>query len=85
MERLAELEGKQGKRFELWVTAVGQLRTMVQRSPLGPCDRIGSHSYGYGHLGACPAQLVVREFRDIEIRANPNSPYDYSKLSKGQF
>ncbi len=80
--RRAEAEAKKGKRLEVWVTAVGRLKTYAHRSPLGPCDRQGTGLYGYGN-GIFPAQLVVKHFRDIDIKANPESPYDYSKLYRG--
>jgi hypothetical protein len=82
-ERTVELEAKKGNRLEVWVTAVGTLRTMVRRSRLGPCDKAGSRYYGYGHLGAFPAELQVKRFIDIEVKANPSSPYDYSNIYRG--
>jgi hypothetical protein len=81
IECKVELEAKKGKRFEIWVTATGHLRAREQASPLGPCDRIARG--GYGHLGAYPAELVVEEFTNIEVKANPNSPYDYSNIYRG--
>jgi len=39
--------------------------------------------YGYGHLGAFPAQLVVESISDIEVKENPQSPYDYSNMYHG--
>jgi hypothetical protein len=83
VERKVELEAQKGERLEIWVTAVGQLRTMAKRSPLGPCDEIGSGNYGYGRLGAWPAELVVKYFSDIEVKTNPNSPYDYHRRQRG--
>jgi hypothetical protein len=84
VEQTVELEAMNGKRLEIWVTAVGQIRTRSRRSPLGPCDKIGSGWYpGYGHLGAFPAQLVVQQFRDIEVKVNPGSPYDYGHMYHG--
>jgi hypothetical protein len=83
VQQTVERDAKQGKRLEIWVTAVGQLRTGARRSPAGPCDRIGSKTYGYGHLGVFPAQLVVKQFIEIEVRTNPNSPYDYSNMYHG--
>ena len=66
-----------GKRFEIWVTVVGRLRTRVKRS----CDwkSVG----GYGHLGAFPAQIIAESMRDIEVRVNPKSPYDYANMYHG--
>jgi len=82
-EQTVQLEAKKGKRFEIWVTVAGQLKTMAKRSPLGPCDKVGSRYFGYGHLGMFPAQLVVKEFRDIEVKENPKSPYDYGSMYRG--
>ena len=81
-ERIEHLATKD-RRFEIWVTVVGKLDTNAQPSPLGPCDRIGSHTLGYGHLGAYPGQIVVRRFLDIKVKENPNSPYDYSDMYHG--
>lgn len=79
-----EVEAKaqgSGKRFEIWVTVVGRLEAPAKRSPLGPCDRIAWGNYG--HLGGYPAQLAVSAFRDIEVKVNPRSPYDYGKMYHG--
>jgi len=83
LELTVELEAKKGDRFEIWVTAVGRLRTRARRSTLGPCDRIGSELYGYGHLGGSPAELVVGRFSDLQVKRNPTSPFDYSKMYRG--
>src|SRR5208282_801816 len=40
VEQSVGLEAKKGKRFEIWVTAVGQLETMAAISRLGPCDKV---------------------------------------------
>jgi hypothetical protein len=69
-----------GRRVEVSATIIGVLRTRAHHSPLGPCDRVGSELYGFGHLGAFPAQLVVREVRNIRIEDNPSSPFNYSFL-----
>jgi hypothetical protein len=71
---------KAGQRVELWVTVVGVLKTNARRSPLGPCDKIGSGYFGFGHLGAFPAQIKVKEIRDVELKQNDKSPYDYSTV-----
>jgi hypothetical protein len=76
-QRTVEKEAKKGKRLELWVTAVGRLRTSPRRSR--PCDRAPA----FGHLGVFPAQLVIKSFSDIEVRDNPKSPYDYSNMYRG--
>jgi hypothetical protein len=83
VEQSVELEAKKGKRFEIWVTAVGQLETMAALSRLGPCDKVGSGYQGYGHLGVFPAQIRVSYFRDIEVKENPKSAYDYGKMYHG--
>ena len=80
VEQTVKLEATKGNRLEIRVTAVGQLRTMAKPSPLGPCDKISSGYFGYGHLGEWPAELVIKYFSDIEVKANPNSPYDYGKM-----
>lgn len=81
--RELEAEAKRtGKRFELWVTVVGRLETRARYPRLSPCDR-NSWGSGYGHLGVFPAQIVVENFSDIEIRANPKSPYDYAHMYRG--
>jgi hypothetical protein len=77
-EQTAQMEARKGKRVEVWVTAIGQLKTNAHLSPLGPCDRIGSGYSGFGHLGVAPAELVATEFRDVELKPNPTSVYDYS-------
>jgi hypothetical protein len=71
-----------GKRYEIWVTVVGRLRTRVKWSPRGSC---GWESFGpgYGHLDAFPAQIIAERIRDIEVRVNPKSPYDYAHLYHG--
>jgi hypothetical protein len=79
-----EAEAKRsGNRLELWVTVVGRLQTRGKRSTLGPCDRKSWGLGGYGHLGAFPAQIIVESFRDIEVRVNPQSPYDYANIYHG--
>jgi hypothetical protein len=81
VERSVELEAKKGKRFEIWVTAVGQLETSL--SPPAPCDVAGRRFRGYGHLSAFPAQITVSSFRDIEVKENPKSAYDYANMYHG--
>jgi hypothetical protein len=78
-ERQVETEAKRtSERFEIWVTVKGRLNVRPMRSPFDPCDR---KTWGhYGHLGAFPAQITVESLRDIEIRSNPQSPYDYSNM-----
>src|SRR5262245_834317 len=36
-EEAVESQAKKGKRFEIWVTVHGQLKTQARLSPLGPC------------------------------------------------
>jgi hypothetical protein len=81
VQEAVERDAKQGRRVEIWVTALGQIRANAYRSPIGPCDRVVNR--GYGHLGAAPAQLVVKSFSNIEVIPNANSPYDYSKVFHG--
>jgi len=83
-ESEVEAEAKSaGKRFEIWVTVVGRLATRATRSPRGPCDRKNWGPVGYGHLGAFPAQITVESFRDIEVKVNAKSPYDYANMYHG--
>lgn len=83
-DREVESEAKRsGKRFELWVTVVGRLQTRVKHSPRGPCDSTSWGIAGYGHLGAYPAQILVESFQNIEVRVNPQSPYDYAHMYHG--
>ena len=56
---------------------------MARLSPLGPCDKKGSMYMGYGHLGGYPALLHVQYFKDIEIKENAKSPYDYGNMHRG--
>lgn len=65
---------KEGRRVEVWVTVVGQLRAR-SASPLGPCDRVATRSYG--HLGMYAAELVVKRVSDVSVIEDPNSTYDY--------
>jgi hypothetical protein len=83
VEKAVEADAKTGRRFEIWVTAVGRLRTHARRSPLDPCDKQGSRYFGYGHLGAYPAQLDVTHFTDVVVKENPKSPYDYANMYHG--
>jgi len=62
-EQAAEQDAKLGKRVEVWVTVLGELHTQARGSPCG--------ASGYGHLGAYPAELVVKSFSDIKVVANP--------------
>jgi len=82
-EQMAKREAGRGRHPEIWVTAVGRLRTQARHSPAGPCDVIGSRLYGYGHLGEWLAQREVDYFTGIEAIENPNSPYDYGRVRRG--
>jgi hypothetical protein len=78
--RDAWTKSKKGQRVELWVTVVGVLKTNARQSPLGPCDKIGSGYFGFGHLGAFPAQIKVTEIREVQVKPNANSRYNYSTV-----
>jgi hypothetical protein len=67
------------------VTVVGWVRTMARRSAIGPCDVIGSGLYGYGHLGAWPAELDIERFEDIELKHDGTSRYDYTGFSHRRY
>jgi hypothetical protein len=84
VDREVEAEAKRtGKRLEIWVTVVGRLQTRAKRSPHGPCDRKFWGLPGYGHLGVFPVQIAVESLVDIEVRTNPQSPYDYANMYHG--
>ena len=38
---------------------------------------------GYGRFGVFPAQIIIESFRDIEVRVNPQSSYDYANMYHG--
>lgn len=73
LERTAIEAGKQGQSVEIWVTIVGQVGA-VERRVLPDGRVIGG---GYGHLGALPAELVVKEVKDVVVKPVPRSRYDY--------
>jgi len=79
-QQAIEADAKAGKRLELWVTLTGRVRTKVRNFPFGPCNWLRP---GYGHLSAYPSELVVTAVRDIEVRVNPNSSYDYANMYHG--
>ena len=80
-ERKLEIDAKRtGKRFELRVTVTGHLHTKIKPSPLAPCVTTWP---GYGHFSQYPAEIVVDRFTDIDAKANPQSPYDYSYIYRG--
>jgi len=81
VQRAAEIDAKQGKRVEIWVTVLGQIRTSARRSPVGPCDLLMRS--GYGHTRSYPAELVVKSVSNIQVVPNANSPYDYSQMYHG--
>jgi hypothetical protein len=81
VQRAVERGARRGKRVEIWLTVLGQVRARAHGSPAGPCDRVASGSYG--HLGVFPAQLVVKRFSNIEVVPNASSPYDYSNMYHG--
>ena len=81
LQRSVERDAKQGKRVEIWVTVSGQIRARPHRSPAGRCDMVANGFYG--HLGRFPAQLVVKNFSNIKVVPNANSPYDYSNMYHG--
>jgi hypothetical protein len=72
-----------GKRFEIWVTVTGELHTHAHRWSFTPCNRTTWGLPGYGHLGAYPAEIVPQGLKDIEVKENPRSPYDYANMYHG--
>jgi hypothetical protein len=84
LHRQAEDEAKRtGKRFEIWVTVTGELHTHAQPRSFVPCDRKSWGMPGYGHLGVYPAEIVAEGLKDIEVKENPRSPYDYANMYHG--
>jgi hypothetical protein len=80
--RRTESQAKQTKRrYEVWVTITGRLKTFAGRSFLGPCDIRGWGTFG--HLGQFPAQIDVESIGDIHVKENPGSPYDYGNMYHG--
>ncbi len=78
MERVAIETGKQGRPVEIWVTIIGQLR--AQPEYVLPGNRVRG---GYGHLGALPAEIVVKRVTDVLVKPVAQSRYDY-RLKKAQ-
>lgn len=57
-------------RVQIWVTVTGRLETRLKFDVV----RWGDGRllpYGYGHLNASPAQLVIREMKDVKVRFGP--------------
>ena len=71
-QRTVELEAKEGKRFEVWVTAFGQLKTNARLSRLGPCDKKGSRYWGslLTTTATCITGLLDRSQRRPEKGSN---------------
>jgi hypothetical protein len=82
-QRVEDEAKRTGKRFEIWVTATGELHTHAHRWSFTPCNRITWGLPGYGHLGAYPAEIVADGLKDIEVKENPRSPYDYANMYHG--
>ncbi|HWQ90351.1 MAG TPA: hypothetical protein VN673_01675 [Clostridia bacterium] len=79
LERTAIEAGKQGQSVEIWATIVGQVGS-VERRVLPNGSVVGG---GYGHLGALPAELVVKEVKDVVVKPVPRSRYDYRLRKAG--
>lgn len=69
-------QSRAGLRGEIWITVHGKVRAR---------DRYvrpdGTVSPGYGHLGAFPAEIVVKRILDVQVKTDPPT-YDYSVLLK---
>lgn len=71
-----------GDKIEVWVTIRGYL-VVRSNSPLGPCDLVGNGMFGGLYArGWHGAQLIVERIRDVEIRKNAASGYDYSSFQR---
>jgi hypothetical protein len=66
-------EAATGRKEEIWVTVVGQLR-----APRAYVRGDGRVVGGYGHLGVFPAELVVHRILDIAVDSTPT--YDYREM-----
>jgi hypothetical protein len=73
LDRLAIREAKAGRQEEIWATVLGELR-----APATYIRDDGTTVGGYGHLGAFPAELIVKQVLATEILSRPT--YDYSEL-----
>jgi len=72
--RAADLGGK----AEVWATVRGHLVVKVN-SALGPCDLVANGMFGGLHSrGWYGGALIVESIRDVEIRKNAATGYDYS-------
>lgn len=66
-------EGERGSRVEVWTTVVGEVKARERY-----VMQNGSVAAGYGHLGALPAEIVVRSVMNVEVKSRPNSKFDYA-------
>jgi hypothetical protein len=71
-------EGQQGHRVVIWATVVGEVRA-PERYVLPS----GAVVLGYGHLGALPAEIVIRRVVNVEVKPDPASRYDYTPRKAG--
>jgi len=74
LELLAFGEARKKRREEIWVTAEGRLRGPQRYIRPGVKAGVG----GYGHLGICAAQFVVKRVVDVEIKPQPT--FDYGEM-----
>jgi len=73
LQETVKREAHAGAREEIWVIAVGEVR-----APVAYIRTDGQIVGGYGHLGAYPAEFVVKEVTNIKITPLPS--YDYGEL-----
>jgi hypothetical protein len=71
-------EGQLGHRVVIWATVVGEVRA-PERYVLPS----GAVVLGYGHLGALPAEIVIRRVVNVEVKPDPASKYDYKLRKQG--
>lgn len=68
----------EGEKAEVWATVRGYLVVRVNSS-LGPCDLVANGMFGGLHArGWHGGVLIVEHVRDIEIRKNAATGYDYT-------
>lgn len=73
LELFVRQEAMNGRREEIWATAVGMIR-----APKSYIRTDGQIVGGYGHLGGYAAQLVVKSVLNFAVKSN--ATYDYGQL-----
>ncbi len=74
-ELRADLQNLDPAAQQVFATFVGVLET---RDSLSDLVRAHGEIFGYGHLSRAPAQLVLREVRDVSVTGKPAPPMTHS-------